>query len=93
MKRLADQAAYITSLEPDFRALSDEELRGKTAELRERFLAAYGARGAGMDPQRTRWYLASTLLRLACIYALRPPWHTLAPRLCRESRRALGHEG
>jgi preprotein translocase subunit SecA len=36
MKRLADQAAYITSLEPEFQALSDEELRGKTAELRER---------------------------------------------------------
>jgi preprotein translocase subunit SecA len=37
MKRLADQAAYITSLEPEFQALSDEELRGKTAEFRERF--------------------------------------------------------
>src|ERR671936_1009389 len=36
MKRLADQAAYITSLEPEFQALSDEELRGKTAELRQR---------------------------------------------------------
>src|SRR5256885_12228835 len=36
MKRLADQAAYITTLEPEFQALSDEELRGKTAELRER---------------------------------------------------------
>src|SRR3954471_3051155 len=36
MKRLADQAAYITSLEPDFQALSDEELRDKTAEFRQR---------------------------------------------------------
>src|SRR5690242_7375810 len=36
LKRLADQAAYITTLEPDFQALSDEELRGKTAEFRER---------------------------------------------------------
>src|SRR6266480_4939386 len=36
LKRLAQQAAYITSLEPDFRALSDEELRGKTTEFRER---------------------------------------------------------
>ncbi len=36
MKRLADQAAYITSLEPDFQALSDEELLGKTVEFRER---------------------------------------------------------
>src|SRR5436190_44926 len=36
MKRLADQAAYITTLEPEFRALSDEELAGKTVEFRER---------------------------------------------------------
>jgi preprotein translocase subunit SecA len=36
MKRLAEQAAYITSLEPEFRALSDVELLGKTAEFRQR---------------------------------------------------------
>ncbi|HEY3922895.1 MAG TPA: preprotein translocase subunit SecA [Gaiellaceae bacterium] len=36
MKRIEEQAAYITTLEPDFRALSDDELRGKTAEFRER---------------------------------------------------------
>ncbi|HZQ65068.1 MAG TPA: preprotein translocase subunit SecA [Gaiellaceae bacterium] len=36
LKRLAEQAAYITSLEPDFRRLSDDELRGKTAEFRQR---------------------------------------------------------
>src|SRR4051794_12683601 len=36
MKRLQQQAAYITSLEPEFQALSDDELRGKTAEFRER---------------------------------------------------------
>src|SRR3954470_10651226 len=36
MKRLAEQAAYITSLEPDFRALSDDELRDKTVEFRQR---------------------------------------------------------
>src|SRR5947207_8118155 len=36
MKRLQEQAAYITSLEPEFRKLSDDELRGKTAEFRER---------------------------------------------------------
>jgi preprotein translocase subunit SecA len=37
MKRLADQAAYITTLEPEFQALSDDELREKTVEFRERF--------------------------------------------------------
>jgi preprotein translocase subunit SecA len=36
MKRLAEQAAYITSIEPDFKRLSDAELAGKTAEFRQR---------------------------------------------------------
>jgi preprotein translocase subunit SecA len=36
LKRLAQQADYIASLEPDFEALSDEELAGKTAEFRQR---------------------------------------------------------
>src|SRR3712207_1913378 len=36
LKRLADQAAYIGTLEPEFEALSDEELTGKTAEFRQR---------------------------------------------------------
>ena len=36
LKRLRGQAAYITSLEPEFEALSDDELRSKTAELRQR---------------------------------------------------------
>jgi len=36
LKRLAEQAAYIGTLEAEFEALSDKELAGKTAELRER---------------------------------------------------------
>jgi preprotein translocase subunit SecA len=36
LKKLAEQAAYITSLEPDFEALSDEELAGKTVEFKQR---------------------------------------------------------
>jgi preprotein translocase subunit SecA len=36
MKRLEQQAAYIATLEPEFQALSDDELRAKTAEFRER---------------------------------------------------------
>src|SRR5437870_13558190 len=36
MKRLQQQAAYITTLEPEFQKLSDEERRGKTVEFRER---------------------------------------------------------
>ncbi|MBA3432516.1 MAG: preprotein translocase subunit SecA, partial [Actinobacteria bacterium] len=44
MKRLAQQADYIASLEPDFQKLSDEELRGTTASLRERL-----ANGESLD--------------------------------------------
>src|SRR5205085_11282548 len=36
MKRLQEQAAYITTLEPEFQALSDDELREKTVEFRQR---------------------------------------------------------
>src|SRR6266542_3423503 len=36
MKRLAEQAAYIGTLEPDYERLSDAELQGKTAEFRQR---------------------------------------------------------
>jgi preprotein translocase subunit SecA len=36
LKRLREQASYISSLESDFEALSDDELRGKTAEFRQR---------------------------------------------------------
>ena len=36
MKRIAEQAAYIATLEPDFQKLSDAELQGKTAEFRQR---------------------------------------------------------
>jgi preprotein translocase subunit SecA len=36
MKRLAEQAAYIGTFEEEYRALSDDELRGKTAEFRQR---------------------------------------------------------
>ena len=36
LKRLKQQADYIATLEPDFQSLSDEELNGKTVELRER---------------------------------------------------------
>jgi preprotein translocase subunit SecA len=36
MKRVAEQARYIATLEPEFQKLSDDELRGKTAEFRER---------------------------------------------------------
>ena len=36
LKRLRGQADYVLSLQPDFEALSDAELRGKTDEFRQR---------------------------------------------------------
>ena len=36
LKKLAEQAAYITSLEPEFEGLSDEALAAKTAEFKQR---------------------------------------------------------
>jgi preprotein translocase subunit SecA len=36
LKRIASQADYIATLEPEFEKLSDEELKGKTAEFRQR---------------------------------------------------------
>src|SRR4249920_1444240 len=36
LKRLAEQAAYVGTLEPEFEALSDEQLAAKTVEFKER---------------------------------------------------------
>jgi preprotein translocase subunit SecA len=36
LKRLRGQAEYITSLEPDLERLSDDDVRGKTAEFKQR---------------------------------------------------------
>ncbi len=36
IKRLQEQAAYITSLEPQYEKLSDAELQGLTAAFRQR---------------------------------------------------------
>ncbi len=36
LKRLAEQAAYVGTLEPDFEKLTDDELRGKTVEFKQR---------------------------------------------------------
>ena len=36
LKRLADQAEYVLSLQPEFEKLSDAELRAKTDEFKQR---------------------------------------------------------
>lgn len=53
------------------------------------FLDAYRTARPRTDPTRVAWYRASALLRLACVYALRPWWRSLAPLLVDASRRAV----
>src|SRR5438309_11868826 len=36
LKRIGEQAEYVLSLQPEFEKLSDDELRAKTAEFRQR---------------------------------------------------------
>ena len=36
LKRIAEQAEYVLSLQPEFEKLSDDELRGKSAEFKQR---------------------------------------------------------
>ncbi len=59
MKRLAQQASYIATLEPDFQKLSDDELRGTTASLRERL-----ANGESLDELLFEAYAAAREARL-----------------------------
>jgi hypothetical protein len=49
------------------------------------FLSAYPAPA---HSARIHWYRRATLLRLACIYGLRPRWRHLAPSLIAEASRA-----
>ena len=59
------------------------------AELGAIFVGRYREHRPDYDPERVGWYRASALLRLACLYALRPRWQSLAPRLAEESGHAL----
>src|SRR3954466_14671431 len=53
IKRLQSAAAYIATLEPEFEALSDDELRGKTSEFRERY-----ANGEGLEKRLVEAFAA-----------------------------------
>ena len=59
------------------------------ARLRDEFVGCYRQLRPGTDANLLSWYLASALLRLACVYSLRPWWHTLSLPLAEASRRAL----
>ena len=71
------------------RELQKDGSAAAAISLVQHFIAAYVACRTATDPNRVRWYQASALLRLACLYALRPAWHALAPRMLEESRKAL----
>ena len=54
------------------------------AELGDVFRAAYERRaGRRLDPHRLLWYRASAVLRLACVYRLRPRGAVLGALLTR----------
>ena len=59
MKRMQEQAAYIATLEPEFRALSDSELQAKTVEFRERL-----AQGATLEDLLFEAFAAAREARL-----------------------------
>lgn len=79
-------------------------LRGKqnalsektTGEARANFLEAYrSGQQVGMSEafqKRTVWWEAATLLRLACLYSLRPRWRKLALPLLEQSEKTLRGE-
>ncbi|HEU4436262.1 MAG TPA: phosphotransferase, partial [candidate division Zixibacteria bacterium] len=79
-------------------------LRGKqnalsektTGEARANFLEAYrSGQQVGMSEafqKRTVWWEAATLLRLACLYSLRPRWKKLALPLLEQSEKTLRGE-
>ena len=53
-KRLAEQAVYIGTLEPDFERLSDAELAAKTVEFKQRIENGASARGRPLRVVRSR---------------------------------------
>ena len=59
------------------------------AGLDDAFVTHYRGLRPGTNANLLSWYLASALLRLACVYSLRPWWHSLTLQLVEASRHAL----
>src|SRR4029077_18992672 len=55
--------------------------------LEDEFVTHYRGLRPGTDVNLLSWYRASALLRLACVYSLRPWWHSLTLQLVEASRR------
>ena len=72
-----DVANFLAHLE--LRLLQGHQL--DIGDLSERFVEGYGGRDRGLNRDRLRWYRASTLLRLACVYFFRAGSRELSSRL------------
>ncbi len=59
------------------------------ARLENDFATHYHRLRPDTDVNLLSWYRASALLRLACVYSLRPWWHSLTHQLVEASRHAL----
>jgi aminoglycoside phosphotransferase (APT) family kinase protein len=78
---LANLAAHF-----DLRARQAGADRATAAPQREALLAGYGASAA--ERRRVEVYERAARLRLACVYAFRPRWATVAAALAEGRRRA-----
>ena len=56
------------------------------------FVDGYSRTGPRFDRGRLRWYLASSLVRLACVYSFRPEWEGTVSGLVQAANRALEGE-
>lgn len=81
-----DVANFLAHLE--LRLLQGYQL--DIGDLSERFVESYGGRGRGLSRDRLRWYRASTMLRLACVYFFRTGSLELSSRLQLIAQRIVG---
>jgi len=60
-------------------------------EESELFLSSYRSGNPGVGGERIDFYFATSLFRLACLYAFRPAWENLAAPLLEACRESLPH--
>lgn len=61
-------------------------------EAASHFVEGYSRIGPPLDRLRLRWYAASSLVRLACVYSFRAEWEQVVPVLAQAANRALEGE-
>lgn len=70
------------------RALQSPDNARQLEKAAGNFAGAYGTVDDAFG-SRVRWWMGATMLRLACLYVLRPRWRDLAPRLLDETQMIL----